>query len=172
MKKEGTYDGGNCFDPDKESGEAADESRAELDRYHAALSYIFYLLAGFDVGGILGCSRSGSAAYLKNHLIHDFCENRKKPIEQSCYHPAWCVRKCAGLLELVSGIAPATSTRPKTTKDGKGRIKNAPSIGRKEGVKLVYKMIEPYFVALKGLTENEELNIGDLFEILESSDTY
>jgi hypothetical protein len=76
------------------------------------------------------------------------------------------VRKCAGLLELVSGIAPATSTRPKTTKDGKGRIKNAPSIGRKEEVKLVYKMIEPYFIALKVLTEDEELNIGDLFEIL------
>jgi hypothetical protein len=41
MKKEETDDGGDCFDPDKESGEAADESRAELDRYHAALSYIF-----------------------------------------------------------------------------------------------------------------------------------
>jgi hypothetical protein len=49
--------------------------------------------------------------------------------------------KVRGLLELVSGIAPATSTRPKTTKDGKGRIKNAPSIGGKEEVKLVYKMI-------------------------------
>jgi hypothetical protein len=92
---------------------------------------------------------SGSAAYLNNHLIHDFCENRKKPTERSCFHPAWCVRKCAGLLELVSGTAPATSTRPKTTKDGKGRVKNAPSIGRKEEVKLVYKMIEPYFVALR-----------------------
>jgi hypothetical protein len=124
MKKEGTDEGGDCFDPDNESGEAADESRAELDRYHAALSYILYLLAGFDVGGILGYSRSGSAAYLNNHLIHGFCENGMKPIERSCYYLAWCVRKCAGLLELVSGIAPATSTRPKTTKDGKGRIKN------------------------------------------------
>jgi hypothetical protein len=172
MKKDGTEEGGDCFDPDKESGMAADESRAEQDRYHAALSYIFYLLAGFDVGGILGCSRSGSAAYLNNRLIHDFCENKTKPKDRSCYHPAWCVRKCTGLLELVSGVAPATSTRPKTTKDGKGRVKNAPSNGRKEEVKLVYKMIEPYFVALKGLTENKELNIGVLFEILESSDTY
>jgi hypothetical protein len=51
-------------------------------------------------------------------------------------------------------------------------MRNAPSIGREEEVKLVYKMIEPYFVALKVLTENEELNIGVLFEILESSDTY
>jgi hypothetical protein len=87
MKKDGTYDGRDCFDPDKESGEAADESRAELDQYHAALSYIFYLLAGFDVGGILGCSRSGSAEYLNNRLIHDFCENETKPEKQSCYHP-------------------------------------------------------------------------------------
>jgi hypothetical protein len=172
MKKEGTDEGGDCFDPDKESGEAADESRAELDQYHAAISYAFYLLAGFNVGGILGCSKSGSAAYLNNHMIHDFCENEKKPIERACYHPAWCVRKCAGLLELVSGIAPATSTRPKTTKDGKGRLKNGPSIGRKEEVKLVYKLLEPYFVALKGLIGNEEVNIGDLFDILESSETY
>jgi hypothetical protein len=52
MKKEGTYDGGDCFDPEKESGEAADESRAELDQYHAALSYIFYLLAGFGICGV------------------------------------------------------------------------------------------------------------------------
>jgi hypothetical protein len=43
MKKDGTDERGDCFVPDKESGEAADESRVELDRYHAALSYIFYL---------------------------------------------------------------------------------------------------------------------------------
>jgi hypothetical protein len=58
MHEQGTDEGGDCFEQDKESGEAADESRAELDQYHAALSYIFYLLAGFDDGGILGCSRS------------------------------------------------------------------------------------------------------------------
>jgi hypothetical protein len=132
MKKDGTDEGGDCFDPEKESGEAADESRVELDRYHAALSYIFYLLAEFDVGGILGCSRSGSAAYLNNHLIHDFCENRKKPIEQSCFHPAWCVRKCAGLLELVSGIAPATVQKRQRMERPKGSNKKR-TIDREKG---------------------------------------
>jgi hypothetical protein len=59
MKKDGTDEGGDCFDPDKESGEAADESRVELDQYHAALSYIFYLLRDLMLAGSLDARDQG-----------------------------------------------------------------------------------------------------------------
>ena len=169
LKSEGENKEGDCYDPAKEEGSDKKE-RSEFDKYHAALAYMYYSLAGFDIVGVLGCSKSGTDAYIENNMLEKcMFKSGELPDAVACMHPSWSLRKVSDLLKRVSMPAPLANTRPKIAKEGKK--KNDASIGRKEELLLAYKLAEPYFDALIKLTESETTKTI-LFGILESSDTY
>lgn len=161
---------GDCYDPAKEEVGSDKIERSEFDKYHAALAYMYYYLAGFDIVGVLGCSRSGRDAYIENNMLENrMFKSGELPDTVACMHPSWSLRKVSGLLDRVSRPAPLTSTQPKIAKEGSK--KNDTSIGRKDELFLPYKLAEAYLDALIRLSKSETTK-EILFGILESSDTY
>jgi hypothetical protein len=160
---------GDCYETDDGSDDES-KLKSEFDRVVAALAYLYYRLALFDVVAVLTMSRFGKAAYSDNPMVlGKFFLSEKIPLMESCYHPAWSLRKVSRLLDIVSGATPIFTTKPKTSKDKSRKGRSA--IGWKEEEILAYKVVEPYFASLVKLFELD-LDVGAMFSILENSETY
>jgi hypothetical protein len=159
--------GGVC---DGDSG-IDNDARTPLDQALASITMLLYKLAMVNVTGILSLSRFAKISFIDNAFLSEHFLSGLLPIKSSCHHPAWNTRKVPGLLAMVSGSTPTTSTRAKSSKGGQSGSKSSNLTGRNEEMMLVYKLIEPYFVALKTLT-GSGTPLAHLFRVLENSDFY
>jgi hypothetical protein len=166
-----TKTGGDCYDAEKEDA-GAEIARVPFDTAFASLNYALYKKSLFDIVGVFTMSRFAKRSYTEGVIDPRLFLSDEVPKFESLYHPVWNVVKMSGLLQLVSGSFPITSTRTYSKASNEFVFTSSSSLGRKEEILLPYKLLEPYFQSLSVLIGDGERDIDDFYSILETSDTY